>query len=296
MPTFMLMFAAWTRRAWQRSVEMLFSMDRRMALFACSIPFVIIAFLDYVTPPRLNLAFTYVLVILLATWNLGALAGAAYAVLASAMQLWALIGNPTYPPFSFYWNVDLANRMFTFFIVVALTSPLHRLYDRERRQARVDGLTGAANRTQFVELVALEIARSRRSGEAFTLAYLDCDDFKAINDVRGHEEGDTLLRSLVTSVRRQLRITDVVARLGGDEFAILFPQTDGPKALQALERIRGDVARTFSARDWQSSLSIGAATFRKPAHEAEELIAACDTLMYRAKTGGKGRIVYESVA
>ena len=299
MPSFVPAVVALARGAWQRFAQALFTMTTRTTRLVCSLLFVAIAALDYVTPPQLNLTFAYVLVILLATWNLGARAGAVYAVLSSAMQFWMLIELSklaALPTFSFYWDVIFANRVFTFFVVIGLTAPLRKLYDREHRHARTDGLTGALNRPHFLELLTLEIARSRRSGEPFTVAYLDCDDFKAVNDTYGHDQGDVLLRALVKCVRGELRITDVIARLGGDEFAILFPQTDGSKALRALERIRADLARIFQANDWRSSISIGAATFRVPAQGAEELIAACDTLMYRAKTDGKDRIIYELVA
>ncbi|MBV8031573.1 MAG: GGDEF domain-containing protein [Betaproteobacteria bacterium] len=274
---------------------MLFTLDRRTTLLVCSALLIALAVVDYVTPPQLNLTFAYVLIILLATWNVGALAGAVYAVLASATQVVMLMDLRTaaVPLFSLYWNVILGNRIFTFFVAVALTAPLRRLYDREHQRARIDSLTGAVNRQHFLELLALEIARSRRSGEPFSLAYLDCDNLKAINDRRGHREGDTLLKTLVDEVRRTVRMTDVVARLGGDEFAVLFPQTEGSRVVQALERMRADLHRIFDAHGWRSSLSIGAATFRAPAHSPEEIIAACDALMLRAKAEGKDRLVYE---
>ncbi|HLX79543.1 MAG TPA: GGDEF domain-containing protein [Burkholderiales bacterium] len=298
MPRFSRAVLALARTAWQRFVQALFTMDRRTTLLVCSLLFVAIAIVDYVTPPQLNLTFAYVLGILLATWNLGARAGAAYALLASAVQFAMLmqLQAEALPHFSVYWNVILINRLFTFFVVVGLTAPLRKLYDHEHRQARVDALTGAVNRQHFLDLLTLEIARSRRSGEPFSVAYLDCDGLKAVNDRLGHHEGDALLKSLVACVRHALRITDVVARLGGDEFAILFPQTEGSRAIQALERIRADLRRTFEAHGWRSSLSVGAATFRKPAQGSEQIVAACDALMYRAKADGKDRVVYELVA
>jgi diguanylate cyclase (GGDEF)-like protein len=298
MPRFLLLVLALARTAWQRHVQALFTMGRRTTLLVCTVLFVAIGIIDYVTPPQLNLTFAYVLVILLATWNLGAWAGAAYSLLASVMQFAMLmqLRAEAVPLFSVYWNAILINRVFTFFVVVGLTAPLRRLYDREHRQARVDALTGAVNRQHFLELLTLEVARSRRSGELFSVAYLDCDGLKAINDRLGHHEGDALLKSLVDGVRHALRVTDVVARLGGDEFAILFPQTEGSRAIQALERIRADVRRRFESHGWRSSLSVGAATFRKPAQGSEQIVAACDALMYRAKADGKDRIVYEPVA
>jgi len=298
MPRFLLVVLALGRAAWLRLVHALFTMDRRTTLLVCTLLFVIIAVADYVTPPQLNLTFAYVLVILLATWNLGARAGAGYALLASVEQFAMLtqLHTQVLPLFSVYWNVILVNRVFTFFVVVGLTAPLRTLYDREHRHARVDALTGAVNRAHFLELLRLEIARSRRSGEPFSIAYLDCDGLKGINDRLGHQQGDELLKSLVECVRHALRITDAVARLGGDEFAILFPQTEGSRAVQAIERIRADLRRTFDARGWSASLSIGAATFRRPAQDPEQLVSACDALMYRAKTEGKDRVVYELVA
>jgi len=298
MPKTLAAVLALTRTAWLRFVQALFTMDAQTTLLVCSFIFVGIAIVDYVTPPQLNMTFAYVLVILLATWNLGAWAGVAYAFLSSAMQFAMLmqLRAAAVPLFSVYWNVILVNRMFTFFVAVGLTAPLRKLYDREHLRARVDALTGAMNRQHFLEMLTLEIARSRRSGEAFSVAYLDCDGLKAVNDRNGHREGDALLKSLVDSVCRALRVTDVVARLGGDEFGILFPNTGGSRSVQALERIRADLRRIFEAQGWRCSLSIGAATFRRPMHGPEEIVSTCDALMYRAKAGGKDRIVYELAA
>ena len=283
------------RSRWQQRVQWLYTMGPRTTAGVCTALFVIVAVVDYLTPPVLNLTFAYVLVILLATWNIGTGAGAAFAALSSLMQVIAVLQLATVEKYSVYWWMILGNRVFTFAVVVALTAPLRKLYDRERINARIDGLTGAVNRKHFDDLLATEISRSLRSGEAFTVAYIDCDDFKAVNDAHGHVAGDELLRGIVASMRRALRVTDVASRIGGDEFAILFPRTEGSEALRALERIRADLRQVFGRNRWQTSLSIGAATFRRTKLAPADIVAACDALMYRAKSAGKDRVVYELV-
>ena len=92
--------------------------------------------------------------------------------------------------------------------------------------ARYDSLTGLANRATFLERLDLELARHRRFERPFSLAVLDCDDFKVVNDAHGHLEGDRLLQVAAATLRVALRKTDLACRLGGDEFAVLLPETD----------------------------------------------------------------------
>jgi diguanylate cyclase (GGDEF)-like protein len=116
-------------------------------------------------------------------------------------------------------------------LVTVLASRLRRALDRERTLARTDFLTGIANRTAFHEMVGREIERQRRYRRPFGLAYIDCDNFKAVNDSLGHHAGDDLLRSIGAVLGAGLRRTDVVARLGGDEFAVGWQREDAAASL-----------------------------------------------------------------
>jgi len=96
------------------------------------------------------------------------------------------------------------------------------------REAKTDPLTGLLNRRGFLEKLELEKSRSDRYGHQFLVAYLDLDDLKEINDLRGHDEGDRALVALATAIKKSCRQSDFVGRLGGDEFAVVFVEVKGP--------------------------------------------------------------------
>jgi len=278
---------------WQQRVQSLFNLERGHAIVLCAALFAAIAVADAVTPPALNLTFAYIFVILLACWNIGTIAALAYVGLAFAVQVYALwnLKSPAITPI--YWWIIVGNRLFTFLLVVVLTAPLRSLYRHQQASARLDSLTGAVNRSHFLEVLAVEIARSRRAQQPFTVAYLDCDDFKRVNDTRGHGEGDVLLRTAVETLRQNLRVIDTVARVGGDEFVVLLPSTSSEEAALTMERLRADLNRVMSANQWAVSFSIGMGTFEGGERSPDDVIARCDALMYRAKGESKNSVVCE---
>ena len=280
------------QHAWQAAVQRLFALDFRQALTLCSVLFVIIAVIDYVTPPELNLTFMYVFVILLACWNLGLTWSLVFTALASGMQF--LIVDQIKGDYIslMYLYIDLGNRFFTFLLIVALTVPLRTVYGREKTTARIDWLTRIPNRRAFTELLVTEIARYERTRVPFSVAYVDLDDFKAINDRFGYERGDLLLRKIVETVKRSLRQTDAVARLGGDEFAILFPASSIDAALPVMQRVRAELD-ALNQEGGSVTFSIGLGTFGRPGLSADEVTALCDSLMHRVKREGKKALVYD---
>jgi diguanylate cyclase (GGDEF)-like protein len=113
---------------------------------------------------------------------------------------------------------------------------LRSAMEREKEAARTDSLTGAMNSRAFGELATAELHRARRYERPFTIAYVDIDDFKAVNDRFGHSSGDTLLRLVAETMKHNSRAVDVIARVGGDEFVILFPET-GPGPAHVVTQI-----------------------------------------------------------
>src|SRR5207253_7376812 len=143
---------------------------------------------------------------------------------------------------------------------------------RERLLARTDPLTGAANARTFYESVALEAERATRAGRPLTLAYLDLDNFKRLNDRLGHAAGDAALVDLVRMIRPGLRAPDVLARLGGDEFALLLPDTDAEGAVALLTRMQEALTREMARAGRPISASVGAVTFEKPLWDVDLMI------------------------
>jgi len=183
-----------------------------------------------------------------------------------------------------------AVRLVFYLIVVALIGEVGKLVATQAEEARVDGLTGAANVRAFREAATREIERALRYPQPLSLLYLDVDDFKLVNDTFGHGDGDGVLRTVGHVMRCAVRSTDLVARLGGDEFAALMPHTDTTDARQVAHRIREDLARVTLPDGRRLRCSIGVATLVSPPEDVDELLRRADHLMYHAKMHGKDRI------
>ena len=137
------------------------------------------------------------------------------------------------------------------------------------------------------------LALCRRKGRPITMAYLDLDNFKAVNDERGHQAGDDLLRRVAALLQASIRPSDLAARLGGDEFAVLLPEVGAPDAAVMLERLRSLLADTLGANQPSVSSSIGGVTFVTAPGSVEEMVHQADSRMYLAKTTGKNRVQLE---
>lgn len=223
----------------------------------------------------------------LVTWHASGRIGAVIAAVSAFVWLFAdlhaghLYEHPAIP----FWNTGIR---FSFFAIVCyLLAALHRALQHERELARTDSLTGATNARYFKELLGKEIERCSRYGKPFTLAYLDLDNFKQVNDRHGHSVGDRVLGLTAELARRHLRAVDVIARVGGDEFAILMVETDTNAARHALARIQDELRAEMKSNGWPVSFSMGAVTCVDGSCSADELIRQADELMYQVKGAGK---------
>jgi diguanylate cyclase (GGDEF)-like protein len=166
-----------------------------------------------------------------------------------------------------------------------------RLHGIVRRQAQTDELTDLANRRRFMEALHYEVARCNRFGTVVSLVLFDLDRFKRINDKCGHQMGDAVLRGTAHVIRDRVRETDLAARIGGEEFAVILAETELEGALAFAEDLRSDVEQRVRVEgvDWPVTASFGVAA----SHEdcvVDELIAAADRALYRAKAGGRNTV------
>jgi len=167
------------------------------------------------------------------------------------------------------------------------------LKDRLHRAATRDLLTGLYRRNVFFQRVREAVARSRRGGPGFAILFVDVDGFKSINDAEGHAAGDDLLRLLADRLRESLRGDDTIARLGGDEFAVLLPGVEDPALVRELAaRLLSLRPRDDDGRPGGWALSIGTAMGPGDDQTGEDVVAAADAAMYRAKRAGGDRVVH----
>ncbi|MEJ7732689.1 MAG: GGDEF domain-containing protein [Polyangiaceae bacterium] len=167
--------------------------------------------------------------------------------------------------------------------------------------ATVDTLTGLPNRRLFEARLAEEVSRSRRHGRPLSLAVIDLDHFKGINDARGHDAGDAVLRRVGEVLRRELRTNDLPARLGGEELTILMPETAMRGACVVAERVcRAIAAESFldavGGGRYHATCSIGVAALDPEHDDAAVLLSRADRAMYAAKATGRNRVVGGSPA
>jgi len=170
------------------------------------------------------------------------------------------------------------------------------LHETVERQAVTDELTGLFNRRRFQEAMATEVERSKRFGQPVGLVLLDLDDFKAVNDTYGHQQGDLVLREVARVLRETSREIDEPARYGGEELAVVLPGTDLEGAYNLAERVRAGIEElALPLLDGEGVLrvtaSFGVATLPGSADDMRELVAAADEALYRAKRAGKNRTV-----
>jgi diguanylate cyclase (GGDEF)-like protein len=160
------------------------------------------------------------------------------------------------------------------------------LLARVQDLAANDPLTGLSNRMTFGQALDRELARAERDAGVVTLVMLDLDHFKRLNDTKGHQAGDEVLRKTAATLREQQRVYDTAARYGGEEFALIAPGLTAADALATGERIRAAIESNGAG----VTASVGVATYPDQADGGESLIAAADAALYRSKGDGRNRV------
>jgi len=280
-------------------MNFLSSLQKRTKPFWIIVGFALIGgvgILDFLTGYEFTFSLFYLIPVSLITWftsrRLGILASLVSALVWFISDVAA--GHSYSHPAFYAWNTFMG---FCFFVIVSLLlSTLRRTLEHERELAHTDYLTGAENSRSFFDLAQMEVDRTQRYKHPFTLAYIDLDNFKIVNDQFGHSVGDQVLRTVVSSTRKYLRKTDVVSRLGGDEFALLLPETNQESARIALSKIQSDLLEEMRQGHWPITFSIGVLTCMAAPHTIDELLSLADELMYSVKRNGKNAIKYSSYA
>ncbi len=254
-----------------------------------------VAILYALNPTALSLDLFFLIPVALTAWFGGRKLGI-FMALASATA-WLIADGISKPAmassFIASWN---ALTKLGLFGAVAWTLPsLRKEHELERESTLVDYLTKAASKRTFENAAEMEIRRAQRYHHPFTLAYLDVDKFKFVNDRFGHNSGDTLLRVIAQTIRNKTRSSDLIARVGSDEFALLLPETQSEAAQIVVRRLQGHLLDAVQKNEWPVSFSFGVATFIRPPDSVQEMIAKADGLMQAAKVSGGNTVRHEVV-
>jgi diguanylate cyclase (GGDEF)-like protein len=191
-----------------------------------------------------------------------------------------------------FCETDLVN-LNLFASQAALAIHNARLYEKAILQAQTDSLTGLYNHRHFFELAKREISRAQRYKHSLTVAMVDIDHFKYINDTFGHPAGDQVLIAIANVCRKLFRNIDIVGRYGGEEFSILLPETPIETATEVAERFRYTIEKTaisYHRRHISVTVSLGLAALRNDCTSLNRLIERADTALYHAKAQGRNRV------
>jgi diguanylate cyclase (GGDEF)-like protein len=257
---------------------------KRVLLLASWGILLVIFVIDYVIHYRMNLFILYLIPILFVTYKDGVRHGLGVSASGAALWLIADLNSGYRYAYLFlpYWNA------LTRLVLFAGGVYLLHLWKQSNTLARIDSLTGLANRGSFKEALDVEIKRSNRYARPFSISFIDLDDLKSVNDQLGHKVGDKMIVQLAEAIRDTLRNADVAARLGGDEFALLLPETGEAGAEIVLERIQNRL-KDFPKPHPEMFLTIsaGISTFMNGVGSVDAAIQSADQLMYQAKRSGK---------
>ena len=183
-----------------------------------------------------------------------------------------------------------------FAVPTVLLARRFMMHEQLVAQSRIDTKTGLLNSSTWETEATTEVERAHRTGTPLSVALIDIDHFKAVNDTHGHLVGDVVLRAVTDAITEQLRSYDLAGRFGGEEFVVLLPQARQPDAISIAERLRRRVealaipiAEDKPGKHVRLTISVGVATLNEHTRELTDLMAAADAAMYIAKQTGRNR-------
>ncbi len=258
----------------------------RLVLFTSILAMAMVVFLEQMVPLEIRLHILYLFPLAAIALHCDhpgtVLAGLALSI---AFQLWTVF-NQDFPnsPFIIDGLVTVASSV----LAITLARASRANYLVTMSLAATDWLTGLYNRRSLESAAEDEITRQRRYGGVFSLAVIDLDGFKKLNDSKGHRAGDAALKLLADVLREHTRETDLVARLGGDEFAVLMPNTQAGACLALCRQLAIIVASRMSHVGFGITASIGCTSFEEAPESTPAALQRADSAMYAAKANGKG--------
>ncbi len=280
-------------RCFYRAYRFLERTSRSALLIGGLFAVICIGLLNYLTTWEMSLSVLYLFVVAGIAYHAGLAPGIIVAL--ASVSCWTLAEGMTGMPYT-RWYAPFWNSIVRLTTLMAIAFGLwflKRQKLRIERMAHFDPLTGAMTRIFFNELAEIELRRATRYKHPFTVAYIDIDGFKGVNDRFGHQAGDQLLRLVARTIADNVRSTDCVVRMGGDEFVVLLVETDFHSAKTCLEKLQSQLLEAVKSDHVKVTFSVGAVTYESPPGSIQEMVGLADKRMYAVKKSGKNRIEHE---
>lgn len=261
-------------------------------IVASTVMVLTIGLIDYITILDISLSLIYLIPIILLSWDTRKNAAVFLSFFSVIVSLASdIMAGKSYSSYNLpieFWNS--ISKLFFYFIVSYAFISLKEAFNKEKNLARTDSLTGIANQRYFFEIARIEVYKARRYRRYISIAYIDVDNFKHVNDTYGHAEGNNLVVLIAGTMKNNIRTSDRVARLGGDEFAILLPETDDKQAKSVIEKLQKALMDVMHKEKWPITFSIGVVTYFSPKTTIVDMIKKADKLMYTVKNSGKNKV------
>lgn len=274
-------------------VSWLARLPKAYAVLLTILAIALVGEVDFLSGVELRIYPLYYLPIAFAAWYLGR----PWTVAAVGLSAVAWVASNYLAGLHFsapgIWLFNTVMLITSFLTVGVLLAQLKESLTHEKQLSRLDPLTSLMNARAFHEEAARVLSVSRRKKRPVTIAYIDLDDFKGVNDIYGHHEGDAMLRQVASAISKSTRISDLAARMGGDEFVLLLPETGRKEAELSLERLSSRLSGVLESSPHPVTASIGAVVYAVISDPVDGMIRAADRRMYMAKAAGKNRIVIE---
>jgi diguanylate cyclase (GGDEF)-like protein len=251
--------------------------------------------IDHFTGTEIRVLSLYFVPLALAGWQLKR-TGAVFASL-FATFVWPLAQYTSGVRYSSaaIWSINILTQAAAFFTVGLLVAEHAKRLRVEESLSRTDALTGLRNRRVLVDEATMTLELCKRHARPVSVAYIDLDNFKQVNDSYGHARGDQVLKECASIIASSLRSTDLAARFGGDEFALLLPETSPKDAVALMERVRMNLANNAGLQSMGVTATIGVIGEEVSRTAIEDLLSRADARMYEAKSSGKNRVFGQDV-